>query len=297
MANNKLPTDWKTSYCHFMVPLRPGKNSCYSAYNVNYYPEHVETLLYRAEDIHALVLFYGLEYAKQLSFDSRTFCAELSRRIKLEKSPRTWPKDWKQMAVCQLGTSNAAFFGFVISAKALLDVMATVWGKIADNTAPTMTFNKGAMAGETIAGGKSINWFRNSCPSQFGNRIEAATILEKHSRKWITELVGYRDNFNHHGGIRDMSPLCVVLDLDNVESDENGTFPRTKYREQEIIKPTLPTGQVVGDFVSLVGTCIQEMMREMARLFALDKPRTSPGKPNPGDRWYIADELLEADSR
>lgn len=295
MADHNLPTDWKTSYRHFIIPLRPGKLSNYSVYNVDYYPEHVKTLLYRAEDIHALVLFYGLNYAKQLLFDIRNFRAELSRRIKLRRSPRNWPKDWKQMAVCQLGTSSAVFFGFVISAKALLDVMATVWHKTADEKASTMTFNKAKIGSdvEVIAGGKLINWFRNSCPSEFTDRIEAAAILERHSREWITELVTYRDNFNHHGGVPDMTPLCVVLDLDNVESDENGTFPRTKYHEQEIIKPALPTDQVVGDFVSSIGTRIQEMMREMAGLFASDRPRTSHRIPKPGDRWYIADELLE----
>ena len=293
MANHDLPKDWHTSCIHFMIPLKPGKLSNYAPYNVNNYPEHVATLLHRAEDIHALVLLFGVHYAPQLSFDIDTFCAELSKRMKLKTSPRNWPTDPKQVAVCQLGTSSATFFSFVISVKALLDVMATVWVKIADSRAPAMTFNKSEIAGNKVAGGRLINWFRGSCPSTFGNRIKAATVLEKHSHEWITELVKYRDGFTHHGGVPGMTPLCLMLDLDHVESDEKGTFPRSEYSEQEVIKPKLPTGRFVADFVIVAGTRIQQMMREMASLFALDESLSSPEPPKPGDRWYIADERLE----
>jgi len=84
-----------------------------------------------------------------------------------------------------------------------------------------------------------------------------------------------------------------MLDLDSVQADEMGTYPRPEYSEHEIIKPVLPTGQLVGDFVVVAGNSVQNMMRQMAGLFASGQPLGPQGMPKPGDRWYIADELLD----
>jgi hypothetical protein len=289
MTDCKLDSDWKSSYTQFMIPLRPGKQSNYAAYNTHYYPDHVETLLYRAEHIHSLVLFYGLNYSSQLSHDIQSFQAELNQLMKI--APRNWPDEQKHIAICEPNTSGTMLFGFVISVKALLDVMATVWVKIADSNTDTMTFNKGSVNGDTIAGGRLINWFRCTCNTKFENHAKVASTIEKHSREWITELVKYRDNFNHHGGIPNMIPLCVRLDLINIEHDKKGTFPRTEYQDHEIILPTLPTEQPVAEFISFVGSRIQQMMREMAGFFSSDEFCNEISPPGPGDRWYVSDHL------
>ena len=276
-----------------MIPFLPAKLNNYNAYNVNYFPPHVETLLYRAMDLHGLVLLHGLNYPTHLAQDIKRFHSELSRRIKLKSSPRGWQQSPKQLAVCQLSSSSTTFYSFVISVKALLDVMATVWVRIALPSSERKAFSKRAIGDKVLAGGNLIAWFRNCCPSSFSNAIEASNIIERHSDRWVTELVQYRDNFCHHGGIPNSIPLCVEIDLNNIQEDEKGTYPRIEYQLSETIMPSLPNGQPKGDFIAFAGNQIQILMRQMFYLFCYDQPRCSNGPPISGDRWYIPDPELD----
>lgn len=293
MLADELPDDWKRSSIQFMIPFRPGRQTNYTAYNVNYYPSYVESLLNRAIDLHGQTLAFALSYSEQLSFDAAQFRAELCRTLSHDRflkyghDPRA-----DYLAVCQLGSSTTTFFSFVASVKALLDVMASVWMKVADNSKRPKVFSKGRVSGDLLAGGDLIKWFRgSSCPEKFAARQDAAEVLEKNSRDWITELVGYRDDFMHHGGIRDLTPLSVVLDSDYVVEGDYRPRIRPEYSSDEFVLPTLPTGQLVPAFIADVSNKLQAMMREMAKLFTLDEPRSPPGPPKPGDRFYF--ELLD----
>ena len=296
--NNSLPPRWDKENVLLMIPNRPGPSEAYRYFNPNVFPEHVEVFLRAAEDHWGVVLASGLLLDHQLAIDTRRFVSALKQHI--AGGPGWIPRGWTVIGVSQSAAWRALFYGFLMSLRSMLDVMGSVWARVADPGTSCRGFHKGRISADQVSGGKLINWLRQSCPAQFMAASAAADTIERNSREWITEAVAYRDAIVHKGDISGLTPLAVPLELEFAASFARRGHLRQVYAENEIVTPKLPNGLGVYEYCRLTIERAERFLLDMLKLFAAKESRVPPGPPDPGDRMYISEELLKpsrADSK
>jgi hypothetical protein len=118
-----------------------------------------------------------------------------------------------------------------------------------------MGFNKGKVSGNTISGGRLVNWLRNSAPSE-SSAGEIADITLNHSEIWITNAVEIRDDLIHRRDHHNIRPMRVLI--------PNGA---RKFSDLPIIEDwVMPKGERLQDYVINLGSYYRRYFREVIPL-------------------------------
>jgi hypothetical protein len=235
-----LGPDWEKKNRLLMVPNRPGRRRTFRYFYVHFYPKHVTRLLYAAEDRWALVLACASSIQAQVENDVHTFTKQA--KLHIAAGPQIIPLEWDILAICQSATWPSLFQGLLVFLKSLLDLMGTTWAMIAYPATSMRGFRKGRVDQEELAGGKLINWFRQSCPTSFHKSADVADAVQKHSRAWITQAVNYRDTLVHYGNIAGLKPLALRVKLKRIKSMPTRGRPVPNYTPEEVLRPAMPDG-------------------------------------------------------
>lgn len=191
----------------------------------------------------------------QVSNDLKNFEEKLNSQIgELTQSAINNPE---LSIVCHYDNTKyiADICSTLVFLKSFLDVYSRLVVKSLDPNVSVM-FNKGKVDedGESIAGGKLINWLRNSVsPSQ----DELSDIILKHSKGWINTAVRYRDTVVHYGDISELRRTRVPL------------LPESPvFSAENIEPPTMPHGEHVSDYVRDLASKLHEFLEETVPLVA-----------------------------
>lgn len=148
----------------------------------------------------------------------------------------------------------ASLHGLFAGVKSFLDIYAQLMaGLVGTDARPA--FRRAKVREDEIAGGRFINWLRNSAPAEFTASAAHADILEEHSRAWITKIVSLRDRLLHGGDLRELEHLRVALDS-----------RETPYTVHDVRPPTLWNKSLVEVSGAVVHN-IEELCRTTVQLF------------------------------
>ncbi|MHA2023595.1 MAG: hypothetical protein ACTSWQ_08025, partial [Candidatus Thorarchaeota archaeon] len=185
---------------------------------------------------HAAMFRYNARTTRRiLEGDERYFRRKLLNAQRelpaLEPDKRIQP----MTAICDGSELTRSVFGTLYCLKSYLDVFA---GLLGDLVGPKkhITFAKATLKGVELAGGRLINHLRHSCPVS-DETTALADHLERDSKAWITEAIGFRDSFTHRGGIPGFKPLRVDAAAFFADPD---TTP--------LLHPELPDGRTIVDY-------------------------------------------------
>ena len=206
-------------------------------FNPNAYPKFLRNKAMACTERLALFRYYVKLLESQESHDIDDFIINLNKQFK----NLTLRNDLKFIAFYRGMTYLASLHGILYSLKSLLDLMCTLWSQLIDENCSIRGFNKTKVNGKMIAGGRLINWLRNSAPSSFQNAEKMASIIEENSLKWITQAVRYRDTLGHTGQIEGINYLGVLLNKG-----------QTQYSYEDLIMPEMPDGTLVKDYCKML---------------------------------------------
>lgn len=211
-------------------------------FNPNAYPDFLKEILTSCEERLALMLYYAGLIESQMPRDIDNFLDQLNRLMYTGGLP-----DVPQFIAYYRGmTYIASLHGMLYSLKSFLDVLGILWTSLIVGKRTKLLFNRSKVKGEEIAGGRLINWLRETVGSKFKNASRLASIIEDNSRRWISKAVKYRNDLTHYGEIKGLKHLRVKLRKD-----------KRRYGYEDILMPEMPDGTPVRDYCKMLikNTC------------------------------------------
>jgi len=140
-----------------------------------------------------------------------------------------------------------AIFSSLIFLKSFLDIYSAL---IAKSIKPNqrIVFRKGNVDGEKIAGGKFINFLRNTAQAEY---IDLSNIILRHSQSWIHLAVRYRDELVHNGDLPGLQRMRISLRPED-----------PPYSDKDIEPPKMPNGVEVIEYVLGLSKNIHRFVEE-----------------------------------
>lgn len=145
---------------------------------------------------------------------------------------------------------TSALYSVLNTTKSFLDVYAMLMGKLISKNV-SWSFKRGKVGQDEISGGAIINWLIRSAPKDFKNSRQLADVIHRHSKAWITSVVGYRDTTSHYSEIKGFRHLHVPL-LPN----------RPCFREEFVREPTMPDETPLRQYGAYLQTRLLNILQE-----------------------------------
>jgi hypothetical protein len=235
-------------------------------FNPNAFPErthqHVESCKRR------LALFLG--HIESLPGGILEARVSLTKRLRDPEAGdwAGWLERWQQIGTVAVYDGMAYYthlHGALYALKSLLDTYAQLTGCLILHTSPRLTFKRRHVGSDELAGGALIKWLRGSTPSSYSIRMTLADVLERHSRKWITPAVQFRDDLAHDRDFPGMKETHVYL---------RPAPPH--FLEQDIVDPSFADGTSLTSFAAnLRENLLQFLVDSLALLPEIDQTRIS----------------------
>ena len=121
--------------------------------------------------------------------------------------------------------------------KSFLDIWAKTCATLIVPGAKINGFHKGKIGNEDLAGGKFIRWLQRNVPQTISIKSLAKLVYDN-VKTWINDVVKYRDQILHHGEIKNIKPLRIVI------KDR----PKIEYIEKDLIQASMPDNRLVLEY-------------------------------------------------
>ena len=223
----------------------------YAIFNANAFPESLENNVKVCSTRLALCFLYLDELKINIIKARHDFLMSLKKyRADVEQGPQNKKDDLRVIAYSDGLRYVAGLFGFLNSVKSFLDVYANLMGNL---ISPELnwSFKRGKIKGENIAGGKILRWLECCSNKNFSYAESLSEVTLFHSITWMTSLVSYRDNLSHYNDLAGFVHMHVPLYKES-----------PWYRENEISGPTMPHGDAVEEYCTMIVMRLAEYIRE-----------------------------------
>lgn len=147
------------------------------------------------------------------------------------------PADARLVVVFDATGYLACLDGVFYALKSFLDVYAQLIARVIDRKVSIRAFAKKKVGRSKLSGGNLIRWLRQSAPNYFPGAAKLAGVIERHSRCWIHDAVGYRDTLTHHGRVRGLEHMRLDVDAAQIS-----------FRPEDVKEPTMLDGVEVAAY-------------------------------------------------
>lgn len=203
-------------------------------FNTNAFPGELRDLVDACRGRSALLRFFVRNMQREVGLDLRRFEEEYRKRgVESEQLPA----DAHLAVVFDATGYLACLDGVFYALKSFLDVYAQLIARVIDRKVSIRAFGKKKVGRSELSGGNLIRWLRQSAPNCFPGAARLAGVIERHSRCWIHDAVGYRDKLTHHGRIRGLEHMRLDVDAAQIS-----------FRPEDVKEPTMPDGVEVAAY-------------------------------------------------
>jgi len=237
-----------------MVFMLIGEEKWHSFYyfSPQIYPDYLKDIANSCSDRFALTLHYYYQLQPAINRDKKDCLIQLNRNcVNLN-----FPSSPERIAYYHSISTIACIHGFLYSVKSFLDIISSLWISLACEKYQDGNFSKKNIDGEILSGGSIINWLNRSSPASFTNSNSLAELIELNSKKWITEMVGFRDGLTHKGEISNLLPVRVKMEA-----------MKKKYELSDLLDPIMPNKIPVREYFFQAITNLNSLIFESLTLF------------------------------
>lgn len=247
-----------------IILVGPHRRRAQHVFNSNAYSPALRSVVDSCASRYALLLLHASTLRDALQRDIADFRKAIEgQRSDLERALKSGP-GLDFVAVYDGLAHMAEMHSALNSLKSFLDLYAKLIGKLV-NSSNNWNFGKAVIGGPKVSGGRLVNALRSSSVETLAC---LADMTLDHSRTWITEAVGYRDQLSHRSDLDNMQPMQLPL---------HNSVPHINF--DELTRPVMPNGQDVGQYVDgLLRNLAAYVGASIEMLPNVDSTLIAPGK-------------------